>query len=97
MEQRDQLAELFADPRDRGRVDKLFWLTNHRRAPEVWAPDRVRDLMTRNYTGCLVWDSMSLKTSPAGRRRGLLSKGSSDANAAPVGSPHQRRPCMVDE
>ena len=58
-EQRDLLLPLFSGPHDQECVERLFWLSNHTRAPEVWQPDKVRDLMTRNYIQPLLRDSFS--------------------------------------
>ena len=58
-EQRDSLLPLFASSHDQECVERLYWLSNHTHAPEVWQPDRVRALMTRNYTEQLVRDSFS--------------------------------------
>ena len=40
-------------------MERLFWLSHHTRAPAVWQPEVVRDLMTRNYLQWLFWDSFS--------------------------------------
>lgn len=58
-EQRDRLLSLFASPHDRECVERLYWLSNHTHAPELWQPARVRDLMTRNYIKNLLQDSFS--------------------------------------
>lgn len=54
-EQRDRLRPLFASSHDQAAVDRLFWLTHHTRAPAVWQPEVVRDLMTRDYISKLLW------------------------------------------
>ena len=59
MEQRNRLLPLFASPHDQECVERLYWLSNHTHAPEVWQPDTVRALMTRNYTERLVNASFS--------------------------------------
>ena len=59
MEQRNRLLPLFANPHDQECVERLYWLSNHTHAPEVWQPDTVRALMTRNYTERLVNASFS--------------------------------------
>ena len=46
-------------PHDQECVERLYWLSNHTHAPEVWQPDRVRALMTRNYTEQLLRASFS--------------------------------------
>ena len=58
-EQRDCLLPLFVDSQDRARVEQLFWLSQHTRAPAIWEPEGVRDLMTRDYIQWLFWDSFA--------------------------------------
>ena len=57
-EQRDRLLPLFASRHDQTGVERLYWLSNHTRAPAVWQPEVVRDLMTRDYQQWLFWDSL---------------------------------------
>jgi predicted acylesterase/phospholipase RssA len=59
LEQRDRLLPLFASAHDQECVERLYWLSNHTHAPEVWRSDRVRDLMTRNYIKPLLRASFS--------------------------------------
>jgi len=58
-EQRDRLLPLLPSPHDQAGVERLFWLSQHTRAPAVWQPEVVRDLMTRNYIQWLLWDAWS--------------------------------------
>lgn len=57
--QRDLLRELFASPHDQACVERLHWLSNRTRAPAVWQPEAVRDLMTHNYINELLRKSFS--------------------------------------
>jgi hypothetical protein len=54
IEEQDLLRPLFTGT-DQSRVDRLYWLSHHTHAPELWQPATVRDLMTRNYINKLLW------------------------------------------
>ena len=58
-EQRDRLLPLFVSRHDQTGVERLYWLSTHTRAPAVWQPEVVRDLMTRDYQQWLFWDAVS--------------------------------------
>jgi predicted acylesterase/phospholipase RssA len=53
-EQRDLLRVIFTNSDDQASVERLFWLSHHTRAPAVWEPEVVRNLMTRDYISKLV-------------------------------------------
>lgn len=57
--ERDQLLPLFASASDRASVERLHWLSHHTRAPALWQPKEVRDLMTRDYINGLLDASFS--------------------------------------
>jgi predicted acylesterase/phospholipase RssA len=59
LDQRNRLLPLFAMERDRECVERLHWLSHHTRAPEIWEPGRVRDVLTRNYTRQIIEASFS--------------------------------------
>lgn len=58
-EQRDRLRPLFESHRDQARVEHLYWLSTHTRAPAIWQPQQVRELMTRDYIKQLLIRSFS--------------------------------------
>jgi hypothetical protein len=58
-EQRDRLLPLFRGPHDQAGVEQLYWLSTHTRAPAVWQPEVVRDLMTRHFHQWLLLDAWS--------------------------------------
>lgn len=58
-QQRDRLLPLFGGERDRESVERLWWLSTHTRAPEQWRPERVREVLTRNYTKQILEASFS--------------------------------------
>jgi hypothetical protein len=55
IEQHNLLRPLFAGT-DQSRVDRLYWLSHQTHAPEIWQPETVRSLMTRDYISKLAWD-----------------------------------------
>jgi hypothetical protein len=58
-EQRDLLRPLFALPHDRECVERLYYLSHHTHAPEVWQADKVQAVLTRNYINKLLEASFS--------------------------------------